>query len=153
MHTAQDAHSVYLSSVGYHKLKLPKAFRPIKYATAPPPHLRKRGFSFTLCMWLCMKWHEMVYGCMVYTDQHTKIASVSPGNSQTALYVHDFGEYSKCNHQCMDHGTGYVSVWGGVSGLGTVPESTCAAIISPLNNNNVHLSCAHLRPERSHDTC
>ena len=23
---------------------------------------------------------------------------------------------------------------------------------SSLNNNNVHLSCAHQRPERSHDT-
>ena len=24
--------------------------------------------------------------------------------------------------------------------------------VSFLNNNNVHLSCAHQRPERSHDT-
>ena len=31
-------------------------------------------------MWLCMKWCDMVYGCMVYTE-HAKMATVSGGTS------------------------------------------------------------------------
>ena len=28
----------------------------------------------------------------------------------------------------------------------------CTEVLACNNNNNVHLSCAHQRPERSHDT-
>ena len=31
-------------------------------------------------------------------------------------------------------------------------ESLCACCDLEINNNKVHLSCTHQRPERSHDT-
>ena len=36
--------------------------------------------TFTLCMWLCMKWHDMVHGCVVSTECG-KMAAVSHGSS------------------------------------------------------------------------
>ena len=33
-----------------------------------------------LCTWLCMKWHDLVHGCMVYAER-TKTAAVSCGTS------------------------------------------------------------------------
>ena len=49
-------------------------------------------------IWFCMKWHDIVCGCMVYTE-HAKTAEVSHGTShvtnQTELQVHLLGGYSK----------------------------------------------------------
>ena len=36
--------------------------------------------SRTLCMWLCMKWHDMVHGCVEYTECG-EMAAVSHGSS------------------------------------------------------------------------
>ena len=38
----------------------------------------------TLCMWLCMKGHDMVHSCMVSTE-HTEMAAVSHGTSHVAI--------------------------------------------------------------------
>ena len=55
---------------------------------------------YTLCMRLYMKWCDMVYGCVVYTE-HTKMAAVLSGTShvrttETVLQVlHHLDGYSK----------------------------------------------------------
>ena len=41
----------------------------------------------TQCMWLCMKWHDMVCGCTVYTE-HAEMAAVSHGTSHGATKKH-----------------------------------------------------------------
>ena len=47
-----------------------------------------------------------------------------------------------------------VCVWGGrgEGGVSRRAEDRVQIVYVPYNNNNVHLSCAHQRPERSHDT-
>ena len=41
----------------------------------------------TLFMWLCRKWHDMVHGCMVYTEC-AKMAAVSHGTSHVTIKQH-----------------------------------------------------------------
>ena len=41
----------------------------------------------TLHRWLCVKWHDRVHGCMVYTER-TKTAAVSPGISHVTTKEH-----------------------------------------------------------------
>ena len=51
-------------------------------------HIRDPGHSaksankhaYTLRMWFCMKWRDMVHGCKVYTER-TKMAAISRGTS------------------------------------------------------------------------
>ena len=50
-------------------------------------------------MWLCMKWRNMVHGCMVSTER-AEMAAVSRGTShattkQHCSSIHHFGGYSK----------------------------------------------------------
>ena len=76
------------------------------------PIVRKRSRSFcqkcrsqvsakhacTLSTWLCVKWRDMVHGCMVYTKsapRRQQFHVALPRNNQTALQVHHFGRSSK----------------------------------------------------------
>ena len=43
--------------------------------------------AFILCTWFCMKWRDMVHGCMVYTEC-AKTAAVSPSASHVTTKQH-----------------------------------------------------------------
>ena len=40
--------------------------------------------AYTLRMWLCMKWRDMMHGCMVYTER-AEMATVSRGTSHVTV--------------------------------------------------------------------
>ena len=52
----------------------------------------------TLRMWLCMKWCDVMHGCMVYTECTEDGSSFEwhqPCNNQTALQLHHLGGHSR----------------------------------------------------------
>ena len=68
----------------------------------------------TLCMWLCMKWHDTVHACIVYTEC-AETAAVSRGTShvttkQHCKYTNLVDIYSKmCNEKLVTHTESHVT--------------------------------------------
>ena len=67
-------------------------------------------YACPLCMWPCMKWHDMVQGCMVDTELAIT-AAVSCGTShRTCHYSSSFMWHQPCNIQQCRKNTASVDI-------------------------------------------